>query len=53
MEEAGVGRQNRSKKVIQDSDQHLKDVEKLLQDQWYLALGPGPLERHELMVACQ
>lgn len=36
---SSVHLQNRSKKLIQESDQHLKDTEKITQkDKWYLVL---------------
>lgn len=42
----------RSKKLIQESDQHLKDVEKILQnDKRYLVLDCVPEERRKLIVA--
>ena len=42
----------RSKKLIQESDQHLKDVEKILQnDKWYLVLDCVPEERRQLILA--
>ncbi|XP_055573990.1 transcription elongation regulator 1 isoform X6 [Falco biarmicus] len=42
----------RSKKLIQESDQHLKDVEKILQnDKRYLVLDCVPEERRKLIVS--
>ena len=42
----------RSKKLIQESDQHLKDVEKILRnDKRYLVLDCVPEERRQLIVA--
>ncbi|XP_030813145.1 transcription elongation regulator 1 isoform X5 [Camarhynchus parvulus] len=42
----------RSKKLIQESDQHLKDVEKILQnDKRYLVLDCVPGERRKLIVS--
>ncbi|XP_039207644.1 transcription elongation regulator 1 isoform X4 [Crotalus tigris] len=42
----------RSKKLIQESDQHLKDIEKILQnDKRYLVLDCVPEERRKLIVS--
>ncbi|KAJ8276256.1 hypothetical protein COCON_G00080080 [Conger conger] len=42
----------RSRKLIQESDQHLKDVEKVLQnDKRYLVLGCVPDERRKLIMS--
>ncbi|XP_059398737.1 transcription elongation regulator 1-like [Carassius carassius] len=41
----------RSRKLIQDSDQHLKDIEKVLQnDKRFLVLDCVPEERHKLIM---
>lgn len=42
----------RSRKLMQESDQHLSDMEKILQkDKRYLILESVPEERHKLMMS--
>lgn len=55
MEDAGVispvHQQKRTKKLIRESGQHLKDVDRILQnDTWYLLLHCKLEERHKQMV---